>query len=285
MKFAARLKASPRRIPETILPCSYAGTMGMVQYSSMDRRFFHKLGASLLDRDTLLLERGQVRPQGDRSASARSAMDPERFDESKLIGAVGRETRSFPTCNLWSRVQEAKRRGAKSDRHRSLTAACLRRSAEPSTSPCSPGTDGALALGMMHVLIAEGCSTATTSPAERRLEPLAQRGQALHARVGGANLRNYARGTWLQRAREYGSIRPAAIRLNYGMQRHAGGRHCGAHHCLLARRWSAPGATRRAASSQHGRFLTLRSRCPRARRPARRKAGHASSTQSRSATR
>src|SRR5438067_5947477 len=47
---AARLKPLGAENPETILPCSYAGTMGMVQYSSMDRRFFHKLGASLLDR-------------------------------------------------------------------------------------------------------------------------------------------------------------------------------------------------------------------------------------------
>ena len=49
-EIAARLKALAADNPETILPCSYAGTMGMVQYSSMDRRFFHKLGASLLDR-------------------------------------------------------------------------------------------------------------------------------------------------------------------------------------------------------------------------------------------
>src|SRR5688500_11718445 len=49
-EIAARLKAAAAEDPETILPCSYAGTMGMVQYMSMDRRFFHKLGASLLDR-------------------------------------------------------------------------------------------------------------------------------------------------------------------------------------------------------------------------------------------
>src|SRR5688500_3578592 len=49
-EIAARLKALAAEDPQTILPCSYAGTMGMVQYMSMDRRFFHKLGASLLDR-------------------------------------------------------------------------------------------------------------------------------------------------------------------------------------------------------------------------------------------
>ncbi|MFN7855462.1 MAG: molybdopterin oxidoreductase family protein, partial [Acidovorax sp.] len=47
---AARLAAIAQRAPEAILPYSYAGTMGMVQGESMDRRFFHKLGASQLDR-------------------------------------------------------------------------------------------------------------------------------------------------------------------------------------------------------------------------------------------
>jgi len=47
-EIAARLKSLASENPETILPCSYAGTMGMVQYSSMDRRFFHRLGATLL---------------------------------------------------------------------------------------------------------------------------------------------------------------------------------------------------------------------------------------------
>src|SRR6202007_1158639 len=47
-RFAA-IAASPDG-PQAILPYSYAGTMGLVQSSSMDRRFFHRLGASLLDR-------------------------------------------------------------------------------------------------------------------------------------------------------------------------------------------------------------------------------------------
>src|ERR1051326_4273502 len=49
-EIAARLKAIAADPPESVLPCSYAGTMGMVQYMSMDRRFFNKLGASQLDR-------------------------------------------------------------------------------------------------------------------------------------------------------------------------------------------------------------------------------------------
>src|SRR6185436_6867207 len=58
-EIAARLKALAAEDAQTILPCSYAGTMGMVQYSSMDRRLFHKLGASILDR-TLCSTAGKV---------------------------------------------------------------------------------------------------------------------------------------------------------------------------------------------------------------------------------
>src|SRR4051812_49777255 len=59
-EIAARLKPLAADDPQTILPCSYAGTMGMVQYSSMDRRFFNKLGASILDR-TLCSTAGKQR--------------------------------------------------------------------------------------------------------------------------------------------------------------------------------------------------------------------------------
>ena len=49
-EIAARLKALAAEDPATILPLSYAGTMGMLQYMSMDRRFFNKLGATQLER-------------------------------------------------------------------------------------------------------------------------------------------------------------------------------------------------------------------------------------------
>src|SRR5215472_1966511 len=48
---AAKLKEVASEFgPEAILPYSYAGTMGMLNGSGMDRRFFHRLGASRLDR-------------------------------------------------------------------------------------------------------------------------------------------------------------------------------------------------------------------------------------------
>src|SRR3981189_2690870 len=149
-EIAARLKTLAAADPQSILPCSYAGTMGMVQYMSMDRRFFHKLGASLLDR-TLCSSAGKHGIKATLGGSV--GMDPERFDESKLIILWGANP-VVSNLHLWSRVQEAKRRGAKViaiDPYRSL-------SAEKCTQHVAlmPGTDGALALGMMHVLIAEG---------------------------------------------------------------------------------------------------------------------------------
>ena len=81
-EIATRLKSLAADNPETILPCNYAGTMGMVQYSSMDRRFFYKLGATLLDR-TLCSSAGKYGLKATLGGSV--GMDPERFDEARLI--------------------------------------------------------------------------------------------------------------------------------------------------------------------------------------------------------
>ena len=54
--------------PEAILPYSYAGNMGLIQYGSMDRRFFHRLGASLLDRTICATARGPCSTTAGRPA-------------------------------------------------------------------------------------------------------------------------------------------------------------------------------------------------------------------------
>src|SRR5512134_845137 len=217
-EIAARLKALAAEDPETILPCSYAGTMGMVQYMSMDRRFFHKLGASLLDR-TLCSSAGKAGIKATLGASV--GMDPERFDEARLIVLWGANP-VVSNLHLWSRVQAAKRRGARIvaiDPYRSL-------SAEKCTQHIAllPGTDGALALGMMHVLITEGLldedyiSNYTLGFEKLRKRVLDEYSPAWAAQVCGIAVEEI-----VQLAREYGTTKPAAIRLNYGMQRHAGG--------------------------------------------------------------
>ena len=216
-EIAARLKTLAAEDPQTILPLSYAGTMGLVQYASMDRRFFNKLGATQLDR-TLCSSAGKAGIKVTLGGSY--GMDPERYVDSKLILIWG----SNPiTSNLhfWARAQEAKRRGAKViaiDPYRSLTA-----------EKCSqhiallPGTDGALALGMMHVLIKDGLVDEDyvakyTVGYELLREKINQYTPAWTAATCGL-----AADEVIALARDYGTIKPAAIRLNYGMQRHAGG--------------------------------------------------------------
>jgi len=214
---AARLKAVAAENPEAILPVSYAGTMGMVQYSSMDRRFFHKLGASLLDR-TLCSTAGKLGLKA--TLGGMVGMDPERFLEAKLIILWGANP-VVSNLHLWSRVQEAKRNGAKViaiDPYRSL-------SAEKCTQQIAllPGTDGALALGMMHVLIGENLVDRDyianyTLGFDQLAERVKQYTPDWAAKVCGISATEI-----VNLARDYASVKPAAIRLNYGMQRHAGG--------------------------------------------------------------
>jgi anaerobic selenocysteine-containing dehydrogenase len=216
-EIVTRLKVLAAEDPQTILPLSYAGTMGMVQYSSMDRRFFHRLGASRLDR-TLCSSAGKAGIKATLGGSV--GMDPERFDEARLILLWGANP-VVSNLHLWSRVQEAKRRGAQViaiDPYRSL-------SAEKCTQHVAllPGTDGALALAMMHVLIAENLLDSDyiarfTLGFDALAERVKQYSPQWAAPVCGLGAE-----TIVQLARDYGTAKPAAIRLNYGMQRHAGG--------------------------------------------------------------
>jgi anaerobic selenocysteine-containing dehydrogenase len=95
--------------PQAILPYSYAGNMGLLQYGSMDRRFFHRLGASLLDR-TICSAAGKAGWGSVIGASV--GMDLEAFEDSRLILIWGSNPIS-PHLQLWTRAHEAKRRGAR----------------------------------------------------------------------------------------------------------------------------------------------------------------------------
>jgi anaerobic selenocysteine-containing dehydrogenase len=216
---AARFRAiaeSPHG-PQAILPYSYAGTMGLLQSSSMDRRFFHRLGASLLDR-TICASAGKAGWVA--TVGAAIGMDVERFVDSRLILIWGSNPIAS-NLHFWTRAQEAKRRGAKLvaiDPWRSATAEkCHQHVA------LLPGTDAALALGMMQVLIAEGL--VDRDYVDRHtigFDALAARAaQYPPSRV--AAICGLPEATIIELARDYGRTRPAAIRLNYGLQRHAGG--------------------------------------------------------------
>lgn len=145
----AQLKRVAQRNPLAILPYSYAGTMGLVQGDSMSHRFFHKLGASFLDRTICATAGGTGYKY---TIGARIGTDIEQTQNAQLIIIWGGNPIAS-SLHFWMRAQEAKRKGAKLiaiDPYRSLTAEkCHQHIA------LLPGTDAALALGMMHVLIQE----------------------------------------------------------------------------------------------------------------------------------
>ena len=214
---ADRLKAIAARDPEAILPYSYAGTMGLLQGEGMAARFFYRLGASLLDR-TICSSAG-----GDAliaTYGAKVGMHMRFFGQSRLIVIWGSNSIAS-NLHFWTLAQQAKRAGAKLvcvDPRRTETAEkCHQHIA------LLPGTDGALALGVMHELIAH--DLLDRAYIERHVDGFAAlRERALQwpperaAAVCGISA-DEVRGL----ARDLATIQPAAIRLNYGMQRVRGG--------------------------------------------------------------
>jgi anaerobic selenocysteine-containing dehydrogenase len=214
---AARFKAIAADNPQAILPYSYAGTMGLVQANSIDRRFFHKLGASLLDR-TICSNAGKAGM--DITLGGNLGPEVERFDEAKLIILWGTNPITS-TIHLWSRVTEARRHGAKIiaiDPYRSLSAEKCHQ-----WLPINPGTDAALALAMMHVLVRDDLLD------HDYIARYTLGFDALRERVGAWTPARAAAVTGLTAAdiealaHDYGTASPAAIRVNYGLQRTAGG--------------------------------------------------------------
>ncbi len=214
---AARLKAIAATDPETILPYSYAGTMGFVQGDGMAARFFHKLGASRLDR-TICSSAGMAGMRYTLGGSV--GMDVEQFQNAKLILLWGTNPVTS-SVHLWARVQEAKRNGAKIiaiDPFNSDSAQkCHQHIA------IKPGTDAALALSMMHVLFEERLIdqdyvSAFTLGADQLRERANQYPPAVAAKICGIEPQ-----VIVDLAREYASTKQSAIRLNYGMQRVRGG--------------------------------------------------------------
>jgi anaerobic selenocysteine-containing dehydrogenase len=214
---ASRLGEIARRAPEAILPYSYAGTMGLVQGDSIAQRFFHKIGASRLDR-TICAAAGAAGLRYTYGSGV--GMHMEHFAESEVILIWGGNPIAS-NLHFWTRAQEAKRNGATLiaiDPYRSLTAEkCHRHIA------LKPGTDGALALGMMNVLITEDRLDHDYIVAHTHgYEQLKARALTYPpARV--AEICGIDEQIVVDLARLYGSTRKAAIRMNYGLQRVRGG--------------------------------------------------------------
>ncbi|MEX3639297.1 molybdopterin-dependent oxidoreductase [Paraburkholderia sp. BR14320] len=214
---ANRLGEIARRAPEAILPYSYAGTMGLVQGDSIAQRFFHKLGASQLDR-TICAAAGAAGLKYTYGGGV--GMHSEFFAESEVILIWGANPIAS-NLHFWTRAQEAKRRGARLiaiDPYRSLTAEkCHQHIA------LKPGTDGALALGIMNVLITEDLldheyiAAHTLGFADLKLRALSYP----PSRV--SEICDVKEEEIADLARLYASTKKAAIRLNYGLQRVRGG--------------------------------------------------------------
>ena len=216
-EIARRLQAIASRNPEAIVPYSYAGTMGLVQSESMAARFFNKLGASLLERTICSAAGGEALNQ---TLGGKVGMKVEFFAESRLIIIWGSNSIAS-NLHFWRYVQQAKRAGAK--------VVCIDPRKTETAEKCHehialrPGTDAALALALMHELVVHDWldhdyiakhtlgwealkARALTWPPERAAD------------VCGIPVEQIC-----SLARDYGNTRPAAIRLNYGMQRVRGG--------------------------------------------------------------
>ncbi len=195
------------------MPYSYAGTMGLLNGGGMDRRFFHRLGASQLDR-TICSAAGGAGLMA--TLGFRYGTEPEQFRHSKLIIAWGANVLGT-NVHLWPFIVEARRNGARFyaiDPVRNRTGKLADKH-----FPIYPGSDLALALGLMHVIIGEKLHDADyVANYTNGFEAFAALGARVSARARGT-LTGIAREDVVSLAREYATTRPAAIRLNYGIQR------------------------------------------------------------------
>lgn len=217
---AARLQSiidSPEG-PQAILPYSYAGTMGLIQGESMDRRFFHTIGASLLAR-TICASAGAEALS--LTYGTRMGTDTESVGEAKLIILWGTNTLTA-NPHLWPFVRKAKAKGARViciDPLRTRTAV-----ASDEHIPIRPGTDAALALAMMHVLFRDNLyDRQYLDQMTSGWKKLRDRVLAEYAPARVAEICRLPVDTIEHLAEAYGTTRPTFIRLNYGLQRHGGG--------------------------------------------------------------
>src|SRR5262249_56099448 len=193
--------------PQAILPYSYCGTMGKIQSQSLDRRFFHRLGASKLDR-TICAAAGS---EGyTYTIGARVGMAPEAFAESRYIINWGSNT-AVTNMHLWVVMLQARQRGARIvtiDPYRCRTAARSDWHLLPRV-----GTAAALALGMMHVIFRDRLEDReypqnyTIGWAELRQRALNDFGLDRVSSITGLDSAEIER-----LAHEYAQTRPAAIR-------------------------------------------------------------------------
>ena len=214
---AQRLQAIAADDPQAVLPYSYAGTMGQVQRESMAARFFNRLGASQLDR-TICSSAGSAGLAHTYGAPV--GMHMAAFAQAKLILIWGSNAIAS-NLHFWRHVQAAKRDGAK--------VICIDPRLTETAEKCHqhiallPGTDAALALGLMNELIANDWLD------HDYIEQHTSGWNALKARALAWPVERAAKVCGISPeeitglAYDYAHSEAPAIRLNYGMQRTRGG--------------------------------------------------------------
>jgi anaerobic selenocysteine-containing dehydrogenase len=224
-EIASRLRSIAAEFgSESILPYSYAGTIGQLGFGSMDRRFFYRLGASQLDR-TICSSAGSAALNS--VYGTRLGTSPQDFARSGLIIVWGGNIHGN-NVHLWPFIEEARRNGARLiviDPYRTRTAALADEHLQ-----IRPGTDGLLALAMMHVLFRDGLENRDylreCTNGWEQLSDFALRAE--HSPERAAPITGLAAAAIESLASAYGragrnGIPPAAIRMNYGIQRSENG--------------------------------------------------------------
>lgn len=218
---AQRLRAVAARDPQAIVPYSYAGTMGLVQGEAMAARFFHRLGASQLQR-TICASAGAAALQA--TLGAKVGMPVQTFADSRLILIWGSNSIAS-NLHFWRYAQQAKRAGAQ--------LVCIDPRRTETAEKCHqhlalwPGTDPALAYALMHEAFERGWAdldylerytVGWQALRERALQwPPAR--AAAYCGVSEQDIEQLARA--IEACVRAGQ--PVGIRLNYGMQRTRGG--------------------------------------------------------------
>nr|WP_083419284.1 MFS transporter [Pseudofrankia sp. BMG5.36] len=224
--------------PESIMPCSYLGTQGILNGLNVGDPFFAKLGATIAERT--YCDSGSCTAYmmtiGDSAG-----VDPESLVHSKFILIWACNVMST-NLHLWPFIAEARRRGATVvvvDPVKTRTA-----NAADWHIPIRPGTDGALALAMMHVIISEGLTdedyiaryTVGYDELVARVQQYTPEWAAEETGVPAEDIRRLARA--------YAGSQPSVIRIGVAVERHAGGGQAvRALSCLpaLVGAWRKPG--------------------------------------------
>ena len=203
--------------PTAILPYSYLGTEGILNGMNVGDPFFNKLGATITERT--FCDSGACTGYM-MTVGPTPGTDPESFVHSRYIVLWACNTIST-NLHHWPFIAEAQKRGAKIvviDPVKTRTA----RQADWHI-PIKPGTDGALALAMINVIIAEGLVDKDyVAKYTVGYDELAERAQTYTPEKVGA-ITGIAADDIRKLAREYATTRPSVIRIGVAVERHSGG--------------------------------------------------------------